>query len=356
MLEPRRVALITLGDMGAGMDRNSIIDTSIVMATCSRAEMLRHALESLVTQSWDPAYPLEIVVVNDASTDNTADVLLEFQRTSPIPFTILRGEGRGVAAARNLGCRHARGTWIASFDDDQIASPFWLRDLRRLAEATHAACVGGALALQLPDGANPEDLGPRVRRILGEHLPSDQPFRYTGSLHPATNNVLILREIFLELGGYNVNLTQGGEDKDFFMRVASAGHDMWYQPYSPSLHVMTPRRLEPDNLRWTSMRIGTSDALVEHANRPFLGPLLLMLKRAAATLLRDTPQLIKARRRKDIRAELDVLCSIWHTKGLLLALRSLFSRSRKSSAFLDSMDFRARNGERKGYTLRTTSR
>jgi GT2 family glycosyltransferase len=328
------------------------IDTSIVLATCSRAKMLRDALESLLVQSWADDHAVEIVVVDDGSTDDTPELLREMQQRSPIPFIVVRGKSAGVAAARNLGGQTARGVWIASFDDDQIAQRDWLRDLHALAAEKNAACVGGALKLQLPESRRNENPGPRVRRVLGEHLLGDTPLRYSGKVFPATNNVLMRRSVFDALDGYDVSFTEGGEDTDFFKRASAAGNDLWFQPLSAGLHVMTEQRMERSNLRWTSLRLGASDARVHRRKHP-LDVLWLVALRTTIAVWRDWPLWLFAKIRGDCRAELDVLCSQWYTEGLLRSFWPILRGHEERSAFLRSIDFRARNGERQGLTQRS---
>jgi GT2 family glycosyltransferase len=335
----------------AARNNTDAIDTSIVLATCSRAKMLRDALESLLVQSWADDHAVEIVVVDDGSTDDTPELLREMQQQSPVPFIVVQGKSAGVAAARNLGGQTARGEWIASFDDDQIANRDWLRDLHALAAEKNAACVGGALKLQLPENRRLEDFGPRVRKVLGEHLLGDAPMRYTGKIFPATNNVLMKRSVFEALGGYDVSFTEGGEDTDFFKRAAGAGNEMWFQPLSAGLHVMTEQRTERSNLRWTSLRLGASDARV-HRRRHALDMLWLVALRATIAMWRDWLLLLFAKIRGDRRLELDVLCSLWYSEGLLRAFWPILTGHEGRSAFLQSIDFRARNGERKGLTQR----
>jgi GT2 family glycosyltransferase len=328
------------------------IDTSIVLATCSRATMLRDALESLLVQSWADDHAVEIVVVDDGSTDNTPELLREMQQRSQVPFIVVQGKSAGVAAARNLGGHQARGVWIASFDDDQIAARDWLRDLHALAEEKNAACVGGALKLQLPESRRNENPGPRVRKVLGEHLLGDAPLRYTGKVFPATNNVLMRRSVFEALGGYDVSFTEGGEDTEFFKRAKAAGNEMWFQPLSAGLHVMTEQRMERRNLRWTSLRLGASDARVNRRKHA-LDLLWLVALRVVISAWRDWPLWLFAKIRGDRRAELDVLCSLWYTEGLLKAFWPILRGHEERSAFLRSIDFRARNGERQGLTQRS---
>lgn len=338
--------------MSSETEQPLAINTSIVLATCSRAGMLRDALESLLHQSWAKDHAVEIVVVDDGSTDSTPELLREMQQRSPVPFIVVHGKSAGVAAARNLGGHTARGEWLASFDDDQIADPNWLRDLHLLAQQKNAVCVGGALRLQLPANSSTEDLGPRVRRVLGEHLLGDAPLRYTGKENPATNNVLIRRDVFESLAGYDVTFTEGGEDTDFFKRARAAGNELWFQPLSPGLHVMTEQRMERKNLRWTSLRLGASDARV-HRRKSTADVLWLVALRAAVAVWRDWIVLLFAKLRDDSCLELDVLCSLWYTEGLLRAFWPILRGHEERSAFLRSIDFRARNGERAGLTVRS---
>ncbi|MES2393048.1 MAG: glycosyltransferase, partial [Acidobacteriota bacterium] len=285
-------------------------------------------------------------------TDDTAEVLADYQLHSPIPITVLRGRSRGVADARNLGSSAARGTWIASFDDDQIALPGWLRQFRLLADETGAAAVGGCLVLQYPEGAPTDAFGSRARSVLGEHDLGPNPLQYGNRHLPSTNNVLLRSEVFHALKGYDTRFTEGGEDTDFFSRVHAAGLTQWYQPESRALHVMTHRRLERKNLRWTSLRLGASDARIQQRKSAFFGPLRLATLRLGVTLLRDLPQLTLATIRLDRRAQLDTACSLWYTTGLLRSLLPIVTSRTESSSFLRSIDFRARNGERATQTVR----
>jgi GT2 family glycosyltransferase len=330
----------------------SAVDTSIVLATCSRALMLQAALDSLIAQDWALDHAVELIVVDDNSTDDTAEVLTHYQLHSSIPLIVLRGRSQGVAAARNLGCAAARGAWIASFDDDQIALPGWLRQLRLLAQQTGAATVGGCLNLQYPEGASPDAFGPRARSVLGEHDLGPDALQYGRRHLPSTNNVLLRSDVFQALHGYDTSFTEGGEDTDFFSRVQAAGLTQWYQPISRALHVMTHSRLERKNLRWTSLRLGASDVRIQQRKSAFLGPLRLAAFRIAIALLRDFPQFTLAAIRFDRRAQLDAACSLWYTQGFLRALLPILSARTANSNFLRSVDFRARNGERNSRTVR----
>ncbi len=321
------------------------IDTSIVLATCSRACMLRGALSSLLVEAESLGKPVEIVVVDDGSTDDTVDVLTEFQRTSAVPFIVLSGSKQGVAAARNLAAANAHGTWLASFDDDQVAQPGWLRALRATADTSGAEFIGGSLELSLPSGRNVAEFGPRARTILGENLSPAAPPAY----RPASNNVLIRCDVFTTLGGYDRTFTEGAEDVELFDRAVAAGYHLVFEPRASAVHVTPETRLQEGNMRWTSVRIGASDAR-RYSRRSKASLLKLAIARAVVTLVRDIPRLATSVIADDRKLRLDVLCSLWYTQGLIRAAPSFLFRQEQKSAFLRSMDFRARNGERRDFT------
>ncbi len=298
-------------------------------------------MASLIPQFECFPLPTELVLVNDGSTDETPELLAYLQRTVRVPFHILQGPCAGVAAARNLAASKASGTFLASFDDDQIALPGWLASLHRTAIETGAAAVGGALHLSLPPQVPLASLGPRTRSILGEHLPFDHSAPYLDKIRPATNNVLLRRSIYESLKGYNPDFTEGAEDADFFERVQAAGHLLYFERKAEAMHITPASRLAPSNLRWTSLRIGAGDARLHHRRRPWIGPMKLVLNRCAVALLRDLPQLPFA----SPTLRLNSQCSLWYTEGLLRALPAILLQQNTSS-FLRSLNFRCRNGER----------
>ena len=93
---------------------------SFVIPTHNRANVLRDCLESVVNQTYKN---IEVVVVNDNSTDSTLEILEEYQNTYDF-FKFFNNDGKGVCAARNLGIRMAKGDYIAFMDDDDICELF----------------------------------------------------------------------------------------------------------------------------------------------------------------------------------------------------------------------------------------
>ncbi|HEY2428771.1 MAG TPA: glycosyltransferase family A protein, partial [Acidimicrobiales bacterium] len=101
---------------------------SVVIPTHNRAGMVTETLRALGGQ--EDAPPFEVIVVDDASTDDTQDVLRLLADGFPVPLIALRqATNRGPATARNQGWRSARGDIVCFTDDDCVPQPGWLAAL-----------------------------------------------------------------------------------------------------------------------------------------------------------------------------------------------------------------------------------
>jgi len=102
---------------------------SVVLCTFNRADMLSSVLESLADQSVDRSR-YEVIVVNNACTDKTDDVIKAFQAAHPHLSVITLTEPQpGLGHARNAGWKHARGVYVAFLDDDCLAPREWLEKM-----------------------------------------------------------------------------------------------------------------------------------------------------------------------------------------------------------------------------------
>ncbi len=89
---------------------------SVVITTRNRSQLLREAIESvLVVKS--PTFEIELIVVDDGSTDDTASVLASY------PIKVIRTSGIGMAKARNTGLHAATGDFVTLLDDDDVWLP-----------------------------------------------------------------------------------------------------------------------------------------------------------------------------------------------------------------------------------------
>ena len=317
------------------------IDVSIVVCTYNRAELLRGALASLTALRTDGRWNYEIVVVNNASTDDTAEVIEQTSQHAAIPVRGVYESRKGIACARNCGIREARGRWIAFFDDDQIADVDWLLELVDMAERKAVRCVGGAVRLQMSAVACAGL--PRVcRSLLGESAPIDAPTRFCRKLAPGTGSLLIHRTVFDEIGLFDETLREAGEDTDLNRRMQAAKIDGWFNPAAIVYHAVPAYRLAEDYFRWTSLRNGMHLARRERGQ---LSPAVFWMV-LAARLLKITAEesvgLVWGRLSGSRRRWLGARCQFWRAEGYLrFALASAAPRWFSQDSFLSRVDFRA---------------
>jgi len=165
---------------------------------------VRYLPESLQSLRQNCGVQMELVVVDDGSTDHS----LEIVRESGLASTILKQSRRGPAAARNRGLEVASGEYVAFLDADDI----WpAGTLVRLSEVLEGLPQVGVCQGKVATLAQPE-VHPRLRRRI---LP--QP-SYTVNLGSA----LFRRELFRRVGGFDESL-RFDEDTDLWMRLWEAG-------------------------------------------------------------------------------------------------------------------------------------
>jgi len=113
---------------------------SIVIPTYNRPELLRRAVDSALGQSWKH---IELIIVDDGSTDPAAPPLLAQLETEP-NIRVLRQENKHASAARNAGVRAARGEYVAFLDDDDTLKPDFLSTCLYVLTKTKAdVCIPG---------------------------------------------------------------------------------------------------------------------------------------------------------------------------------------------------------------------
>jgi glycosyltransferase involved in cell wall biosynthesis len=220
--------------------------------------MLHDALDSLLQVETAGQFKYEIVVVDNASTDTTPQVVESVQQAAPV-VRYVHEPKKGIATARNRGLREAVGDWIAFFDDDQLADPQWLLTLFTYAREYNLRVVGGAVHLKLPDGCQ-RDLHTFPRMLLGESRLGNEPFPYSLKVSPGTGNLMLHRSVFEQVGAFDEAFAVRAEDTDLYCRVWRAGIEAWYVPAAIVHHVTPPARLEVAYLNRLASFMGSSVA------------------------------------------------------------------------------------------------
>jgi glycosyltransferase involved in cell wall biosynthesis len=93
---------------------------SIIIPAFNAAEWIPETIGSVVRQTYQD---LEVIVIDDGSTDGTAEIADKTLRSGKFPYRILRQSNGGVSAARNRGWKSARGVWAQFLDTDDLLDP-----------------------------------------------------------------------------------------------------------------------------------------------------------------------------------------------------------------------------------------
>ncbi len=179
-----------------------------VIPAFNYAAFLERAVMSVAEQS----LPSEIIVVDDGSTDHTADVAAELRcRLGDDHFRYVRQNNAGPSAARNHGWRLARGDWVAFLDADD----YWYRyKLERQAALRQRFPLAGLLF----SGVDIEDSVGRRRRSL----PETRLYTWADLIlqNPVQSPTPLVRaSLFRDCGGFDENLRLA-EDRQMWLRIA----------------------------------------------------------------------------------------------------------------------------------------
>lgn len=194
------------------------IEVSVVIPVYNGAATLAEELAALAQQ--DTHRPIEVVISDNGSTDNSTEVAIRTADKFAALTIVDSGQVQGVSHARNEGARAARGNKILICDADDIVCPVWVESLVDGLDRYDA--VGGAARL---DRLNPPEIvgsQPPVTLGLG---------RIFGFLPYALGGCLgIKREVFLALGGFDSSFKGGHEEADFAWRLQLAGYSLGWCP------------------------------------------------------------------------------------------------------------------------------
>ena len=235
---------------------------SVIIPSFNRAHYLNGALESLTVQETDDRITYEVVIVDNASTDNTREVVEAFALTCDIPVRYLYEPNPGDAPPRNKGIRETDGDWLAFFDDDQFAEPRWLLNMLDVGEAQNTALIGGPVHLDLDEAIIPQ-LSPACRSTLREMKPyaGDQP--YEERVKPGTGNLMVARRLFDEIGLFAEDIKEGGSDWKLVKDARDHGVIPWYASKAKIRHRVDGNRMTPAYFGWDARNGGVAQANVD---------------------------------------------------------------------------------------------
>lgn len=194
--------------------RTRVPRISIIVPAHDAADTLPTLLDRVAAQSL-PAGDFELIVVDDCSSDDTVSVV----ERSGFAHLIRADRRAGSFGARNLGAAVARGEYLAFTDADCVPDSDWLEQALAAFEDPGLELAAGGIGIPL-------GRAPSTAALIDSARCLDQE-RYVREGFGATANLVLRRELFDRVGGFNGTLVSGG-DTEFGHRALAAGASVRY--------------------------------------------------------------------------------------------------------------------------------
>ena len=214
---------------------------SIIVCTCNRAAGLRRTLECLDTLQLRPEWKVEVIVVDNASTDDTAAVA-KSARLRNLTVAYVFEPRKGQSNARNAGLLHSTADIILFTDDDVVPAEGWAEQMVAALESGRCEAVTGRVTLA------PELMRPWLTPMQRWWLAcSDDAKPHDGVRELIGANMGFRREVLRKVPAFDPELGPGAlgfaDDTLFSWQLARAGCRIEYAPAASIVHHLDASRL-----------------------------------------------------------------------------------------------------------------
>ncbi len=266
----------------AGLQKEKLF-LSVIIPTRNRAALLYNALESITGQTY-PANCFEVIVVDNGSTDSTAEVCQHFQRRIP-NFRHIHDARVGLHNGRHTGMGAAKGEILVYADDDIEAVSSWLEGVAESFEDPQVALVGGKILPKF------ESLPPYwVSELtsttdLGWSLGWYSILDFGDTVHEIPPeyvwgcNFSIRKNVLKKIGGFHPDALpqeliryRGDGETSVSVAVRDMGLKALYNPKAAVYHVVSSNRLTTDYVYQRAFNQGISDSYTSIRKTRALSP------------------------------------------------------------------------------------
>jgi glycosyltransferase involved in cell wall biosynthesis len=230
---------------------------SVVICTYNRATLLRETLAAVQAMTPPADCQVEILVVDNNSSDNTRAAIAEAAARARYPIVPLHETRQGKSFALNLALSHATGDVLALTDDDVLPAPDWLTRIVDAFRARDITFVFGKVRPRWSRVPPPELLTPPAQAIWGPlaivdygDVPAVYHPKAEGQRLPIGANLAFSRAVLVSIGGWRTDLGKvnntllSGEDHEIFMRLRRFNlYAGYYDPEIVVRHYVPAQRL-----------------------------------------------------------------------------------------------------------------
>lgn len=196
---------------------------SVVIPMYNAENTIQLCLQSIKSTEY-PSDKLEIIVVNDGSTDRSVELTEKFE------VKLIQNNGNTIASVRNTGAKIAKGEIIGFIDSDCVIDRMWMKNAVSILRDKNVAATGsGYLCPENPTWVE------RAWLYESKHIPFYTEFITSG-------NFIIKSEVFKTIGGYNEKLTTC-EDSDICSRIVANGYRIINSSDIKVVHLGNPKTI-----------------------------------------------------------------------------------------------------------------
>ena len=304
-----------------------MVDITIAIPTYNGATRLPAVFDKLQSQTGTEQISWEILIVDNNSTDHTAELVKNYQHNwlDNVPLKYCLETEQGAAFARKRAIKESESLLIGFLDDDTIPDLDWVKNAYHVAQEHPQA---GAFGSQI-HGVYEVETPPNFNRISSFFAITERgeiPHLYEPNLKmlPPSAGLVVRRQVWVEnvpektfLTGRSSQSILNSEDLEAIMYIQNAGWEIWYNSEMHLYHQIPKQRLEREYLLFLMRSTGLARHHIRMLRlqpwqRPLLFPLGLAndIKKAIAYYLKH---------RKELKTDVVAACELEFLKSSVIS-------------------------------------
>ncbi len=237
---------------------------SIIIPTYNRAKILGLTIESCVNQTY-PKDLFEIIVADNNSSDDTKDVVKEWQTKSDVPIKYIFETRQGAHFARNTAAKHSSGEILYFTDDDMSADKDLLKNIVKVFDLNFNIAVAGGKVLPKWEFEPPEWLLKYFKN--GSLSLIEKPEKLIIAAYDMgiySCHQAMLKKVLFECGGFNPDIVKekliGNGETGLNIKILEAGYNFAYVGDAVSYHIIPRSRMTQKYINYRFRNQGNCDS------------------------------------------------------------------------------------------------
>ncbi len=230
------------------------IDITVAICTYNGESRVPEVLDALGAQTDTDSILWDVLVIDNASQDNTGEIVQQYQKSTAYPYLLrcISEPKKGLAFARQRAIAEAEGKIVAFLDDDNIPTPSWIKHVADFAhQHPEVGAFGGKVhgQFETPPPENFEKIA--MFLALTDRGEQAHCYRPQKRMLPPGAGLVVRRQAWLDnvpeqtlLKGRVNNSFVAGEDLEVLAHIQKAGWEIWYNPKMLIHHKIPKHRLD----------------------------------------------------------------------------------------------------------------